>query len=81
MHSLYFIITFNKIGEIIQMETKRFMDEKNLESWVIKLANYKEMNSVFVPTAFEVLWRLGKGNFSYAKFNLQRIEYNKLGVF
>ena len=39
------------------------------------------MNSVFVPTSIEVLWKLGKGVFSYAKFNLQKIEYNKPEVF
>ncbi len=75
--SLFFITTFNEIGEIIQMETKRYMDEKNLEIWVIKLANYKEINAVVVPTTFEVLWRLAKGDFSYAKFNITEVEYNK----
>jgi hypothetical protein len=75
--SLFFIVTFNETGEITQMETKRYMNDKNLETWVIKLANYKEMNGVVVPTTFEVLWRLEKGDFSYAKFNLQKIEYNK----
>jgi hypothetical protein len=30
--SLYFIITFNEVGEITQMETKRYMDDKNLET-------------------------------------------------
>jgi hypothetical protein len=74
--SLYFIITFNEVGEITQMETKRYMDDKNLETWIIKLADYKEIKSVVVPTAFEVLWRLKKGDFSYAKFNLQKIEYD-----
>ena len=79
--SFFFIITFNEIGEITQMETKRYMDEKNLETWIIKLADYKEMNSVFVPTTFEVLWRLEKGDFSYAKFIVQKIEYNKPEIF
>lgn len=73
---LFFIISFNQLGEITEMETKRYMDEKNLETWVIKLAHYKEINEVLVPTNFEVLWRLKKGDFSYAKFNLQKIEYN-----
>jgi hypothetical protein len=79
--SLFFFMTFNDMGEITQMETKRFMDDKNLETWVIKLADYKEMNRVIVPSVFEVLWRLEKGDFSYAKFNLKRIEYNKPEVF
>lgn len=74
--SLFFIVTFNSVGEIIQMETKRYMNEKNLETWVIKATNYKEMNNVFIPTAFDVLWRLDKGDFGYAKFNITEIEYN-----
>jgi len=79
--SLFFFMTFNDMGEITQMETKRFMDDKNLETWVIKLADYKEMNRVIVPSVFEVVWRLEKGDFSYAKFNLKRIEYNKPEAF
>lgn len=75
--SLFFKITFNDTGEITEMETKRYMDEKNLETWVIRISNYKELNSVFIPTAFEVLWRLDKGDFSYAMFNITVAEYNK----
>ncbi|MDB5205035.1 MAG: hypothetical protein JWR72_110 [Flavisolibacter sp.] len=75
--SLFYIVTFNDAGEIIQLETKRYMDPKNLETWIIKLANYKEMNGVLVPTTFEVLWRLEKGDLSYAKFNMKKIEYDK----
>jgi hypothetical protein len=74
--SLFFIITFNEIGEITQMETKRYMDEKNLTTWIIRAGNYKEMNRVVIPLSFEVLWRLEKGDFSYAKFNIKRIEYD-----
>lgn len=74
--SLFFTITFNETGEITQMETKRYMDEKRFETWVIKSGNYKEMNNVVVPLSFEVLWRLEKGDFSYARFNIKKIEYN-----
>ncbi|MFZ4545625.1 MAG: DUF6544 family protein [Saprospiraceae bacterium] len=75
--SLFFIFTFNTNGEITQMETKRYMDESNLETWIIKVAQYKEINKVLIPTRFEVLWRLEKGDFSYAKFNITDIEYDK----
>jgi len=75
--SLSFKITFNDIGEITEMETKRYMDLSNLETWVIKVSNYKELNKVFIPTHFEVLWRLKMGDFSYAKFDITEIEYDK----
>ena len=74
--SLFFIMTFNEIGEIIQIETKRYMEENKLETWVIKMSTYKEMNDILVPTSFDVLWRLGNIDFSYARFNLKKIEYD-----
>lgn len=75
--SLFYIVTFNDVGEITQLETRRYMDKKNLETWIIKVADYKAMNNVLLPTTFEVLWRLEKGDFSYAKFNVKKVEYNK----
>ncbi|MFZ4678852.1 MAG: DUF6544 family protein [Flavobacterium sp.] len=75
--SLFFKITFNDIGEITEMETKRYMGVNNLETWVIKVSDYKELNKVLIPTRFEVLWRLEKGDFCYAKFDITEIEYDK----
>lgn len=73
---LSFIITVNEIGEITEMETQRYMDEKNLETWVIKATDYKVMNNVLIPTVFDVIWRLEKGDFSYAKFIITEVEYD-----
>ena len=75
--SLFYSITFNEKGEIIQMETKRFMDEKRQETWVIKPDQYEEKNGIIIPTHAEVFWRLKEGDFSYASFYVQKIEYDK----
>lgn len=75
--SLFYIVTFNDKNEISQMETKRYMDEKNLETWIIKPDNYAEKNGIIIPTKAEVFWRLKNGDFSYAKFNVTKIEYDK----
>jgi len=75
--SLFFTITFNEAGEVTEMETKRYMDKTKLETWVIKCADYKEMNNVFVPSTFEVLWRLEKRDYPYARLNVKTIAYNK----
>ncbi|MEO5945055.1 MAG: DUF6544 family protein [Ferruginibacter sp.] len=79
--SLFYFINFNDKGEIVQMETKRNMDEKRLETWIIKPGKYEEINRVIIPTEAEVSWRLKEGDFSYAKFNVKTIEYNKLERF
>ena len=59
------------------MVTKRYMDEKRLETWVIKVIKYEEKNEIIIPTEAEVFWRLKEGDFSYAKFNVKTIEYDK----
>ena len=74
--SLPFTITINEAGEITQMETKRYMAENNLETWVINVSDYKRMNGINIPSRFEVRWRLEKGDFSYARFHIQQLIYN-----
>lgn len=76
-HSLFFKVSINKTGEINEMETKRYIDMKNLETRVIKLSDYREMNEGKLPAVFEVLWRIDKGEFSYAKFVVTEVEYDK----
>ena len=58
-----------------------FMDETNMETWIIKLSNYKQVNKIITATSFEVLWRLKRGDVSYAKFTIQKIEYNNPEMF
>ena len=59
------------------MQTKRYMDEKNLELWIIKPSDYKTINDVIIPATAEVAWRLKDIDYSYAKFNVIKIEYDK----
>jgi hypothetical protein len=74
--SLVYKVTFNEKGEISQMETKRYMNETHLETWIGRMSDYKELNGILVPTKIEALWKLEKGEFSYAKFNIIKIEFD-----
>ncbi len=75
--SLFYIVTFNDAGEITQVETQRYMSKGKLETWIGKLYDYKEMNGMVVPTKIEAIWRLKNEDFSYAKFNVKKIEYDR----
>ena len=79
--SFSYIAAFNEIGEITQLETKRYMSEENKETWLCKMADYEELNGVIVPTKAEAIWKLEKGEFSYARFNVKKIEYDKPAKF
>ncbi len=75
--TISYIVTFNDVGEITQMETKRYMGDENLETWVGKVTDYKEFNRVIIPATIEAIWKLAKGDYSYAKFKIKTIEYDK----
>lgn len=79
--TLFYIVTFNENGEITQLETKRYMGEENLETWVGRLTDYKEINGILIPATIEGIWKLESGDYSYAKFNVKNIEYNKPAKF
>jgi len=75
--TVFYIVTFNDLGEITQVETRRYMGNENLETWTGKLTDYKEINGIIIPTAIEGIWKLEKGDYSYARFRIETIEYNK----
>ncbi len=77
--SFSFTVLFNEIGEIVQMETQRFMAENKRERWICQFSDYQNKNEIIIPTIGEVSWRLEKGDFSYAKFKVNTIKYDWIG--
>lgn len=74
-HSLFYIVNFNEIGEITQLETKRFMEE-SLETWIGKTSNYQEANGIKIPTTIDAIRKLRTGDYSYAKFNATELDFD-----
>lgn len=74
--SLSYMVSFNSVGEITELQTNRYMGEENLETWIGKVSDYKEMNGILIPTTIEAIYALEKGHYSYAKFHVKKIEYN-----
>jgi hypothetical protein len=79
--SISYQVTFNSIGEITQLQTKRYMGDAGLETWVGNVSHYKELNGIMVPTEIEAIYRLKTGDHSYAKFKVKTIEYDKPYMF
>ena len=41
------------------------------------MANYQEINGVKIPLSAEGVWKLKKGDFIYAKFEVIEIKYDQ----
>jgi hypothetical protein len=46
---VYYIATFNSKNEMVQLKTLLYMGDADLETWVAKLKNYREINGVTIP--------------------------------
>lgn len=72
----FYIVSFSETGKITQIETKRYRNGKNLETWIGKFSDYERHHDILIPTRLEGIWRLAQGDLSYAKFKLKEIQYN-----
>lgn len=71
-------VFFKDTGEIYKIQSERFyMNDQKLHKWIGYLSNYKRFNKILIPTTLEVSWDLPEGIFTYAKFNITELEFNK----
>lgn len=80
-HKLSMLVTFSPSGQLMTMETRRFMSEDRQEVWRCLAREYKERGGMMIPTRIEAVWALDSGDYSYARFKVEEIEYNVSEVF
>jgi hypothetical protein len=70
------VFHFNEKGEITSFTADRFMG-KSLEKFEGRYAAYKEFYRIKIPRQVEATWHLKTGNYTYYRFNVTEIDYNK----
>ena len=69
-------VFFNERFEICRLETHRFMDPENKELWEGVLLDYEKINGVRIPTRIQATWKLKEGDFTYADFIVDKLDYD-----
>jgi hypothetical protein len=72
---------FNEQDELAECEARRYMDETTLMPWIGRFAQYRRWHGVLVPTRGEANWVVGGQRQPYARFIVQKLEYDKLKPF
>jgi len=75
------VFCFNEEGQITQFKTKRYKDKTTLENFTGYCGDYRTVDGMKVPFYLEAVWNLESGDLSYAKFKIDRIEYNNPSKF
>jgi len=67
-------------GKLIFMHANRYREvgrgRSILNQWTGRCSDYREFNGFRVPTSVEVAWELESGRFTYARFQVNVLEYN-----
>jgi len=69
------VFYFNERGQITNFSAKRY-GNKDMEKWSVTYRDYKEIEGMKIPHYAEATWNLKSGDLTYAKFTLDKVEYN-----
>jgi Family of unknown function (DUF6544) len=66
---------FNDKGEITKFTAKRYGDGK-LQDWICQYYDYREVEGMHIPFYAEASWNSDSEDSKYAKFRIEKIEYD-----
>lgn len=74
------IFSFDEEGAPVSFLADRYGDFEGqyiLKPWLITMSEYQEFDGIKIPTEGEVTWKLEEGDFTWYRFRVKEIEYNK----
>ncbi|RYF66556.1 MAG: hypothetical protein EOO39_22810 [Cytophagaceae bacterium] len=74
------IFTFDQQHRISDITARRFMGggtASTLQNWHIPMRAWRQINGVIIPTQGDVIWQLATGDFTYYRWTITDLDYNK----
>ncbi len=78
------VFTFNNAGDPVSFSARRFGEfngQFRMETWTVAMKDHQELDGFRIPTTGEITWELEEGDFTWYKFKVREIEFNKPEVF
>ena len=74
---VYYLVNFNNNGQITSLKTERYMGKDKLKPWIGEVSDYKKVNGMMIPQKITASWILEDGKYTYARFNVEKFEFDK----
>ncbi|PQV50462.1 hypothetical protein CLV33_102324 [Jejuia pallidilutea] len=75
------VFKFSDVGEVQSFEAKRYYgagEHATLQTWYIKIREFKDFNGYKIPSKSDVLWKLKEGDFNWLYLEITKLNYNTL---
>lgn len=76
------VMSVNEQGQPVQLSADRHMEDHGnyrLTPWSARCSEFREADGMYLPTHFDVTWRLPAGDFTYLRADISEIEYDRSG--
>lgn len=73
------VFHFDETGDVVGLSADRYMGggkKARLEKWVGTTMGYGTMDGIRMPVKVEVAWKLSRGDFTWLKFEIERLSYD-----
>ena len=83
-HTVEGDFTIDLQGRVTQFTAKRFREDAgqySLDTWVVKIGEYKDFNGYIIPSEGKVIWELDTGDFEWYRLTIEDIEYNNATLY
>ena len=74
------VLHVNEQGQLTRLSADRYREEHGhyrLDPWTAQSNEYVEVEGMRIPTSSEVTWHLASGDFTWFRFKITEIEYDK----
>lgn len=74
------VFTFDERGRFVRMAGERYRAQdgaSTLDPWLVPATEWRAIRGVEIPVKGEVLWKLREGDFSYYRWEILDVEYNR----
>ncbi len=78
------VFHFDETGEVAGFSADRYMGggkDAVLEKWLGTTRGYGTMGGIRMPVKVEVAWKLRKGDFTWYKFEIEHLDYDRPSVY
>lgn len=74
------VFIFNKKHEVIDFIGERYREAEGrytMETWSMPVSDYREFKGIRTPSRGRVVWKLKTGDFTWYRFEVTGVDYNK----
>jgi hypothetical protein len=71
------VFEFDDRDRLAQLQAKRYFGDRDLEDWVVRVTEWREIRGLEMPVRGSAIWKLDQGDFEYYRWEIEDVEADR----